>query len=632
MFDWQKSLRLRLVGGLSLLVLILLSSFGIIIAFSGFSPILSSFSPVFPPILLLILAVSLGGTIIFAFIFDRILTPFIQLLQNLTNTANQLVDHLVQGDLQKLSQTTFPHLTRPDEIGDLSQSIQNIAEELCYFAKEYDQKVTQLELAEISAVQSFQELQIEKQKVEQTTEKLAMANEEITLLNERLKDENLGLMAELKATNQRLNQFLDAVPVGVIVLDAKGKTFYANNKAKQLLNFSLYPYWEMIGSCPVEQPLLYSLDDDHYPIYQAGTEELYPPEKRMGVQSLKLGKIWSSDDMEIRYQNKVIPLETWETPIFDSNGEIGYGIIAFQDITERRKAEEEKLNFTRELLQLNEANQRFVPRQLLQLLKKESIIDVKLGDNVEKDMTVLFSDIRGFTSLSEHMTPEDNYKFINAYLSRMSPVITANSGFIDKYIGDAIMALFTRSADDAVQAGISMLQHLADYNTTRQRPDRPPLSIGIGINTGLMRLGIVGGSDRIEGTVISDSVNLAARLENLTKTYGISLIISHHTFLQLADINAYHFRIIDRVFVHGKSTPVTVYEIFDADAPEIFRAKQATKTMFEHGLLLYYSRHYQEAGRKFRECLQINPHDKPAQIYLSRCQQSTLSTTAMTYS
>jgi class 3 adenylate cyclase len=116
------------------------------------------------------------------------------------------------------------------------------------------------------------------------------------------------------------------------------------------------------------------------------------------------------------------------------------------------------------LAQLNKAYERFVPHQFLQFLEKSSIIDVELGDQVQLEMSVLFSDIRDFTTLSETMTPEDNFKFINSYLSRMEPVINENKGFIDKYIGDAIMALFSGEADNAVKAGIAMVHRLVEYN------------------------------------------------------------------------------------------------------------------------------------------------------------------------
>jgi len=263
---------------------------------------------------------------------------------------------------------------------------------------------------------------------------------------------------------------------------------------------------------------------------------------------------------------------------------------------------------------------RFVPHEFLRLLNKESIIDVHLGDQVQKEMSILFADIRDFTTLSERMTPEDNFKFINAYLSRMEPAITENQGFIDKYVGDEIMALFSGRADDAVKAGIMMLQRLADYNTTRQRPERPPIQIGIGINTGSLRLGTVGGKNRMDGTVISDAVNLASRMESLTKNYGVSLLISHHTFALLDNLAEYSLRFIEQVKVKGKSKAVAVFEVFDGDEPWLKEVKLATKTMFEEGLLLYYQGSFMEAKQRFEEVLRVNPRDRVAQIYLERCQ------------
>jgi two-component system sensor histidine kinase ChiS len=272
------------------------------------------------------------------------------------------------------------------------------------------------------------------------------------------------------------------------------------------------------------------------------------------------------------------------------------------------------------LSNLNIAYGRFVPHKFLQLLNKESIVDVSLGENVQQEMSILFSDIRDFTSLSEMMNPEDNFKFINAYLSRMESAIVENNGFIDKYIGDAIMALFSGNADDAVKAGITMLHRLSDYNQHRANSGDVPIKIGIGINTGSLMLGTVGGKNRMDGTVISDAVNLASRLESLTKSYGLSLLISQQTFLGLHDPNEYSIRFIEKVKVKGKSKAVTVFEVFDGDEPKIKEVKLATKTIFEEGLLLYQQHLMREAAQRFEEVLRINPMDTVAQIYLARCQ------------
>ena len=302
------------------------------------------------------------------------------------------------------------------------------------------------------------------------------------------------------------------------------------------------------------------------------------------------------------------------------------------------------------LSQLNLAYSRFVPRQFLQLLQKDSILDVQLGDQVQKEMSILFADIRDFTTLSEQMSLPENFKFINSYLSRMEPEIIANHGFIDKYIGDALMALFSgsangstnssangvinramnraangstnNSADDAVRAGISMLETLKEYNQHRGNSGYAPIKIGIGINTGSLMLGTVGGKNRMDSTVISDAVNLASRLEGLTKEYSVPLLISHHTFWELADANKYCIRLIDRVQVKGKSEWITVNEVFDADPPEVREGKLATLTIFMEAWLLYNQNKFAEASQVFQECLRQNPGDQVVQVYLARCQRS----------
>ena len=412
----------------------------------------------------------------------------------------------------------------------------------------------------------------------------------------------------VQESERKLAQFLDAVPVGVCVLNPLGQICYINQTAQQILGKRL-----VLGA---------SFDQftEVYQVYIAGTDREYPLEKMPIVRALN-GESVTIDDMEIHRQGEILPLEVWSTPVFNERGEIIYAIAAFQDIRQRKQAEAERLKFVNQLFLLNQAYERFVPYQFLQFLNKDSIIEVQLGDQVQQEMSVLFADIRDFTALSESMTPEDNFKFINAYLSRMEPAIAENNGFIDKYIGDAIMALFSGSADDAVKASLSMLKVLAEYNTTRGRPGRPCLQIGIGIHTGSLMLGTVGGQSRMDSTVISDTVNLASRIESLTKEYGVSLLISQQTLSRLQNPMEYNLRFIERVKVKGKSKAVAVFEVFDADEPQLKVGKLATKSMFEEGLFLCYRGSFREAALLFKDCLRINPGDAIARIYLQRCQQ-----------
>jgi hemerythrin len=276
---------------------------------------------------------------------------------------------------------------------------------------------------------------------------------------------------------------------------------------------------------------------------------------------------------------------------------------------------------TAELNRIVEAYGRFVPRQFLKLLGKDDISKLRLGDQVEKNMTILFSDIRDFTALSENMSPQETFSFLNTYLGRMEPVINSCHGIIDKFIGDAIMALFPSSADDALQSSIAMLGCLDQYNHEYTADSGKPVQIGIGLNTGLAMLGTVGGVERMETTVISDAVNFAARLEGLNKTYGTHLLISEHTLYSLQDPSRYLIRFIDRVTVKGKQQPQSVYEVFDADPPVLRAAKQSTLRIFEEGLAHFHYRQIPEAMVLLRRCLAENPDDRPAQVYLERCER-----------
>lgn len=282
-----------------------------------------------------------------------------------------------------------------------------------------------------------------------------------------------------------------------------------------------------------------------------------------------------------------------------------------------------------ELSNITLAYARFVPHEFLDLLKKNSILEVELGDQVEQEMAVLFADIRDFTTLSEGMTPSENFQFINAYLSRMEPVIHKHGGFIDKFIGDAIMALFPGGSQMAIAAAVEMLHTLEEYNGARVEKGWQPMRIGIGINEGRLRLGTVGGQERMSGTAIGDAVNLAARLEGLTKTYKTPLLISQYALAKMSDPSLFQLRFIDRQQVKGKSVPVGIFEILDGLDPEVRDRRQAGKTEFESALWLYYGERYPEAVQKLAQYLQTHPQDFVAQLYLQRSMQGERGKSAL---
>jgi class 3 adenylate cyclase/GAF domain-containing protein len=261
---------------------------------------------------------------------------------------------------------------------------------------------------------------------------------------------------------------------------------------------------------------------------------------------------------------------------------------------------------------------RFVPREFLNFLGKDSIVEVKLGDHVQQEMAVLFSDIRAFTTLSETMTPQQNFDFVNAYFGRVSPVIREHHGIIVKYLGDGMMAVFPERVEDALEASIGKLKQVALFNKERQQRGEIPIQIGIGIHTGKMMLGTVGEAGRMQGDFLSDVVNLTSRLEGLTKVYGVSLIMSSEALNRLKDPSQYKLRFLDKVQVQGRQEAVPVFEVFDGEPEETIQSRLRTKEDFEQGLMYYYGKQFAEAKGYLEQVLCQHPEDKAAQLYLKR--------------
>ncbi|EHQ07350.1 adenylate/guanylate cyclase domain-containing protein [Leptonema illini] len=270
------------------------------------------------------------------------------------------------------------------------------------------------------------------------------------------------------------------------------------------------------------------------------------------------------------------------------------------------------------LQRYNRAYSRFVPREFLRFLQKESILDIHLGDQVQTEMTVLFVDIRSFTTISEHMTPKENFDFLNDYLGRIGPLIRKNNGFIDKYLGDGLMALFPEGAEDALQAALEIQKAINVFNEELTQWGRPAIRVGAGIHTGRLMLGTVGEQERMDGTVISDAVNLASRIEGLTRSYGSSIVISEESLVRLEDPNKFCYRFLGKVRVKGKTEPVSVFEVFDLDPTEMRIVKQVTRTEFEKGIMALHRGEYDEARKLFEGILRANPEDEAAALYIRK--------------
>lgn len=288
----------------------------------------------------------------------------------------------------------------------------------------------------------------------------------------------------------------------------------------------------------------------------------------------------------------------------------------------RAFSEVEKLSES--LKETNIAYSRFVPNEFLKFLEKNSIIDIQLGDQTLKRMSILFSDIRSFTNLSEKMSPKENFNFLNSYLKRMGPIILRHDGFIDKYIGDGIMALFPHGPESALDAAIEMQKEINIYNRHRMNSGYPSIKVGMGIHTGNMMLGIIGANERMEGTVISDAVNLASRIEGLTKIYGASILISGTTMEVVEKNSKYKYRVLDKVRVKGKEESITVFEIFNGLSENFIELLSHTVRDFERGTDFYHKGEFRTAREFFRKVLDSNPNDMAAKLYIQRCENALL--------
>ncbi|MCB9639328.1 MAG: GAF domain-containing protein [Myxococcales bacterium] len=269
---------------------------------------------------------------------------------------------------------------------------------------------------------------------------------------------------------------------------------------------------------------------------------------------------------------------------------------------------------------LAEAFERFVPRQFLHYLGRESILDVLHGDGVQRRLTVLFTDIRDFTTLSEDFNPRDLMQFINDYLEIVSPAIHRHRGFIDKFIGDAVMALFPEDADDSLFAAIAMREAIGHFNALRQEHGALPIQTGIGVSTGDLMLGTIGSESRLDTTVIGDAANLAARIEGCTKLYKLPILFSEFTFQSLEHPERFKIRLIDRVRVLGRHQPVRIYEEYSSDPPAKKQQKDKDLQLHEEAVGLYLEGYFEQALQLFYQLSAGAPTDPVYGVYIARCE------------
>ncbi|WP_088891221.1 GAF domain-containing protein [Leptolyngbya ohadii] len=406
--------------------------------------------------------------------------------------------------------------------------------------------------------------------------------------------QNAKLFATVKQQEQTQRDILRSLSNGVISTDKEGKIIAANERAKKLLGFPETASLE--GRSVAELVQLEKCDFRGWfaNIFNTTNEKdrqhYYPDKKLFAVN----GEAEHTINLTLN-------------PIADATNpeEVSGGLVVIEDISREK--------------QLKNAMSRYMSQELVERAMSG---ELKLGGD-RKEVSVLFSDIRSYTTLTESMDAEEVVNLLNRYFESMVDAVFRYDGALDKYIGDAIMAVFGSliPLEDhpwhAVQSAIEMRHRLAAFNAT-QTAERK-ISIGIGINSDVVISGNIGSSRRMEFTAIGDGVNLGSRLEGASKLYGTDIVISESTYLPCAD--RIWARELDRIRVKGKNKPVSIYELVGLRCEGLSDQRKQAIDLFQQGREFYLNRKFSKAMAAFGSILEeIDRKDKAAQLYMNRCQ------------
>ena len=386
---------------------------------------------------------------------------------------------------------------------------------------------------------------------------------------------------------------LDSMDNGVIALDFEGKIITFNTAAAKILAI---PASKALGK--------------YYP------EIFFAQEDNDEFNDVLINVIDTRETFmyrEVRFvreNGESIPLGITSSLLKDDSGE-DYGVVSvFSDLREAKK---------RQFLQ--ETLTRYVTRQVVDLIleQPENII----LDGEEREASVLFCDIRGFTTISEKMTPRELVRMLREYFTLMVDAVFSQQGTVDKFIGDCIMAIFGAPtpqidhAERAVRAALAMKRAVEIFNERRIQEELEPIQIGVGINTGNVVVGNIGSEQRLEYTAIGDAVNLASRLEGLNKQYGTSIVLSESSALQLSETIV--LRELDEVRVKGKRKPVKIYDVI-GERDKIPKQLETACEIFMQGIGHYKERAWELATQKFQQVYDELPDDTPSRVYVERCR------------
>ncbi len=406
--------------------------------------------------------------------------------------------------------------------------------------------------------------------------------------------QNASLFATVKQQEQMQRDILRSLTNGVISTDKSGNVIAANEKAKNLLGWNDE---ERIEGKPIFELIKIEKNDfskwfaDALAGESEKSRQQYYPEQTL----MSFGEEQHSINLSLNTMADVLDRST-----------VNGVLVVMEDISNEKR--------------LKSTMYRYMTQEVAEQLLASG--EIGLGGK-RKEVSVLFSDIRSYTTLSEGMTAEEVVEMLNEYFERMVDAVFKYKGTLDKYIGDAIMAVFGSPLplDDhqwcAVQTAVEMRHRLAQFNREREAAGKRQISIGIGIHSDEVVSGNIGSTKRMELTSIGDGVNLGSRLEGTSKMYGTDIVISEKTYQPCAD--RIWVRELDFITVKGKSEPVKIYELVGLRSETIDDNKMKIVEFYQNGRQFYLNRRFGQALAEFSKVQEIDPHNKAALLHIERC-------------
>ncbi len=399
--------------------------------------------------------------------------------------------------------------------------------------------------------------------------------------------ENAKLFDDVQRIKNYNESMLQSMSNGVITMDDTGVIVTCNAASLKITD-------------TIEEEVIGKLAEDYF-----GVENQWVIDKLIKVSEASTSDM--TVDAKLIFNGKDVSANVTILPLLsnEENKKLG-SMIMIEDISSEKR--------------MKSTMSRYMdPGVADQLLAGDA--DVLGGRAVES--TILFSDIRGFTTLTEQLGAQGTVSLLNEYFTIMVDCISREGGMLDKFIGDAIMAGFgvpiahNDDEDRAMRAAISMITELREWNEDRAKTGLVAVDMGIGINTDLVVTGNIGSPKRMDYTMIGDGVNLAARLESACKQYTAKILISEHTQAKLR--GTYRMRAVDRVIVKGKTKPVAIYEVLDGYSAEEFPEVMDVVGYFNAGIEHYRKMAWNKAISSFKKALRANPNDRLTQNYIERC-------------